>query len=171
MEQIEVNIKIAANNKIYNIPIRKSDSILKLKEYCKILSNIPQCQQNLLYKGKLLLDDKLINDYNIENNQNILLVQKNESNSANDRLEENSDRSNFSNNNIIFPDNKKINWNEVSNAYKQIPDFISFFNNKDLDKLNNLFQSEGIESFSNVFGVDPQKFKEFLKDPLGRDMA
>ena len=28
-----------------------------------------------------------------------------------------------------------------------------------------------MKSFSNAFGVDPQKLKEFLKDPLGRDMA
>ena len=48
MEEIEVNIKLASNNQIYNIPIRRSDTILKLKEYCKILSNIPQDQQILL---------------------------------------------------------------------------------------------------------------------------
>ena len=76
MEEIEVNIKIAENNKIYNIPIRKLDTILKLKEYCKIISNTPQDQQNLLYKGKILLDEKLINDYNIENNHDIILVKK-----------------------------------------------------------------------------------------------
>ena len=90
MEQIEVNIKIAANNHMYNIPIRKSDKILKLKEYCKILSNIPQDQQKLLYKGKILSDDKLINDYNIENNHNIILVKKIESKPENVRFESNS---------------------------------------------------------------------------------
>ena len=49
MDQIEVNIKLEPNNKIYNLLIRKSDTVLKLKEYCKIISNIPEDQQNLLF--------------------------------------------------------------------------------------------------------------------------
>ena len=68
MDQIEVNIKFVPNNQVYNLPVRKSDTILKLKEYCKVLSKIPEDQQNLLYKGEILLDDKLISNYNIENN-------------------------------------------------------------------------------------------------------
>ena len=76
MEEIEVNIKLAENNKIYNILIRKVDTILKLKEYCKIISNIPTDQQNLLYNGIILSNEKLINDYNIENNHYIILAKK-----------------------------------------------------------------------------------------------
>ena len=74
MEEIEVNIKIATNNQIYSLPIRKSETILKLKEYWQIISNIPQAQQNLLYKGKILSNVKLIKDYEIENNHEIILV-------------------------------------------------------------------------------------------------
>ena len=54
MEQIEVNIKIKENNLMYNILIGKSDTILKLKEYCQIISNIPPAQQILIYRGKIL---------------------------------------------------------------------------------------------------------------------
>ena len=78
MEQIEVNIKLASNNQVYNLPIRKSESIIKLKEYCQIISNIPQDQQILLYKGKMLLNEKLIKDYDIENNQEIILAKREE---------------------------------------------------------------------------------------------
>ena len=78
MEEIEVNIKIAANNQIYSLPIRKSDTITKLKEYCQIISNIPPAQQNLLYKGKILSNEKLIKDYDIENNHEIILVKEEE---------------------------------------------------------------------------------------------
>ena len=79
MDQIEVNIKLKANNKVYNLPIRTSETILKLKEYCQIISNIPPAQQNLLYKGKILSNEKLIKDYEIENNHDIILVKKRES--------------------------------------------------------------------------------------------
>jgi len=54
MDQFEVYIKVTPNNQVYSLSIRKSETILKLKEYCKILSKIPQDQQNLLYKGNIL---------------------------------------------------------------------------------------------------------------------
>jgi len=71
---IEVNIKLASNNQIYNLPIRKSETIFKLKEFCNIINNIPQDQQTLLFNEKILLDEKLISDYRIENNHTIILV-------------------------------------------------------------------------------------------------
>ena len=109
MEEIEVNIKLAGNNLIYNLPIRKSDSILQLKEYCHKISDILPAEQNLLYKGKILLNEKLIGDYNIENNQTIFLLKKNDTKSVNPPLAQNSDSFNsnenaFNINNIRFGD-------------------------------------------------------------------
>ena len=78
MEEIEVNIKFSKNNKIYYMLIRKSDTILRLKEYCQKISDIPPSEQNLLYKGKILIDEKLIGDYNIGDNHTILLLKKEE---------------------------------------------------------------------------------------------
>lgn len=123
----------------------------------------------------MLLDDKLINDYNIENNHNIILVKKIESKQKNVGLESKSGHSNSNkncsiNSNIRLPDNRKINFNELANAYKQIPDYISFFNEIDIDKADNLCQLIGMGSFSDVFGIDLQKIKECLKDPLVRDL-
>jgi len=158
MEQIEVNIKLQSNNKIYNIPIRKLDKVLKLKEYCQILSKIPPNQQNLLYKGKILSDEKLINDYNIENNHNIILVKKEKLKIINAPIES-------------FINNKEINCNEIANAARQIPDVTSHLNNMDMNKVDNYFKSMGFGSFSDIFGCEPHKFKEFLKDPQIRDMT
>ena len=157
MEQIEVNIKLQSNNKIYNIPIRKLDTVLKLKEYCQILSKISPDQQNLLYKGKILSDDKSINDYNIENNHNIILVKKEELKIINAPNE-------------FFKNNKEINSNEIFNAARQIPDIPSIFNNVDFNKLDNYYKSMGYGRFSDFFGCEPQEFKELLKDPSARDM-
>ena len=163
MEQIEVNIKLESNNKIYNIPIRKLDTVLKLKEYCKILSKIPPDQQNLLYKGKILSDEKLINDYNIENNQNIILVKKEKPKIINTPIES------FKND-IRFPINKEINYNKIVNAARQIPDITSYLNNVDFNKLDNYYKAMGLGSFSDLIGCEPQVFKELLKDPSIRDM-
>lgn len=92
MDQIEVNIKLAQNNHLYTLPIRKLDTIYKLKEYCQVLSQIPQDQQNLFYEGKILLNEKLISDYNIEDNHNILLEKKEDQKSVNVPLNQNSNK-------------------------------------------------------------------------------
>jgi len=99
MELIEVNIKLASNNHVYNLPIRKSETINKLKEYCQVISNIPQDQQILLYKGKKLSNEKLIKDYDIENNNDIILAKKEEQKTV-----QNSGNSNFN----IIDEVKKI---------------------------------------------------------------
>jgi len=159
MEQIEVNIKLASNNKIYNIPIRKLDTILKLKEYCQIISNIPQDKQNLIYEGKILSDEKLINDYNINNNHNIILIKKDDIKPINSQID-------FINNKIKNPDNKEINYNNIVNALIQIPNLSSFLNNIDMGKADNYCQSMGFGSVPDIFGVEPQELNDILKNPL-----
>ena len=175
MEEIEVNIKIKENNRIYNIPIRKSDTILRLKEYCKIISNIPQNQQNLIFKGKILSDEKLINDYNIDNNNDIFLVKKEDPKSVNISINKTSNNSNPNENfinikNINFSNKKEINPNDVANAFKNAPNITSFYDNLDLNLMDKFFQIYGLGKFSDLFGVDQQNFKEMLKDPSARDM-
>jgi len=118
MDQIEVYIKVTPINKVYSLPIRKSETILKLKEYCKILSKIPQDQQNLLYKGNILLNEKLISDYDIKDNDNIILIKKEEPNLGNIPIKQNSNNSNsnenvFNINDINIPNNDEINVNEI----------------------------------------------------------
>jgi len=175
MEEIEVNIKLASNNQIYNIPIRRSDTILKLKEYCKILSNIPQDQQNLLYKGKKLLDEKLIKDYNIDKNHYIILVKSEEPKSVNASINQNLDSSNlnenfFNINDINFSNNKEINPNDISNAANNMSDFASVFNKVDFNIIDNFFLSFGLGKLTDMVGPKPQQMKEMLKDPSARDM-
>ena len=154
MEEIEVNIKIATNNQIYSLPIRKSETILKLKEYCQIISNIPQAQQNLLYKGKILSNVKLIKDYEIENNHEIILVKTEAQKTINI---------------LQFSDNKELNPKKIAKAFGQIPDLLSFCEKMDLFKIDNY-----IRLILNRKSSGPSKFKtqeliESLKEPSTRN--
>ena len=166
MEQIEVNIKLATNNQVYNLLIRKSETIIKLKEYCQVISNIPQDQQILLYKGKNLSNEKLIKDYDIENNNDIILTKKEEQKTV-----QNSGNSNF---NIIdkikkFTDNKQINIDKVIKSFGQIPDIFSYLEKIDLNKLDNFYMSLGLGKFSDIFGIGQQELNEILKNPSKMD--
>lgn len=74
MEEIQVKIKMTSNAQVYNVKITKSDTILKLKEEVEKQTQIPPLSQNLVYKGRILVNEKLVSDYNIENDHTIILV-------------------------------------------------------------------------------------------------
>jgi len=158
MEHIEVNIKLASNNQVYNLPIRKSETIIKLKEYCQIISNIPQDKQILLYKGKKLLNEKLIKDYDIENNQEIILAKREEQKPMN--IGELLDSAN---------NNKEINPKEIAKSIGSFPNLLSFCEQFDFDKCANYFRLMGIENSSQEWIAEMKEFKELLKDPFFRD--
>ena len=166
MELIEVNIKLASKNHVYNLPIRKSETINKLKEYCQVISNIPQDQQILLFKGKKLSNEKLIKDYDIENNNDIILAKKEEQ-----KIPQNSGISNI---NIIdevkkFTDNKQINADEVFKSLEQNPDIFSYLEKIDYNKIDNLSKMMGIGKFSDISGLELQEINEILKNPSEMD--
>ena len=164
MEEIEVNIKLSAENQVYYISIRKLDKILKLKEHCKIISNIPIDQQNLFYKGKMLINEKLISDYNIENNHDILLVKKGDPIPENVILNQP-----FNKFNIKFQNDKEININETANILNKL-NLDSFINNIDWNNIDSISQSFGIDKITDISGVKPQKIKEKLNDPSFREI-
>jgi len=153
MEQIEVNIKLASNNQVYNLSIRKSETILKLKEYCQIISNIPQDKQILLYKGKMLLNEKLIKDYDIENNQEIILVKNEEQKAVNINQ---------------FSDNKGIDPKKIAKAFENFPDLLSFCEKVDFVKLANYLKLLKIGNSPGISNSQIQELKGFLKDPKSR---
>ena len=76
MEEIQIKIKMTSNAQVYTVKISKSDTILKLKEECEKQTQIPPLSQNLVYKGRILVNEKLVSDYNIENDHTIILVKK-----------------------------------------------------------------------------------------------
>ena len=155
MEEIEVNIKIAANNQIYSLPIRKTETILKLKEYCQIISNIPPAQQNLLYKGKMLSNEKLIKDYDIKNNHEIILVKEEEKKTVN--IQEFSDS------------NKELNPKKIAKAFGQIPDLLSFCEKMDLYKIGNYVRLILNTNSSGPSKFEAQELKESLNEYSNKD--
>ena len=154
MEEIEVNIKLAANNQIYSLPIRKTETILKLKEYCQIISNIPPAQQNLLYKGKILSNEKLIKGYEIENNHEIILVKEEEQKTVNIQQ---------------FSDNKELNPKKIAKAFGQIPDLLSFCEKMDLYKIGNYVRLILNTNSSGPSKFEAQELKESLNEYSTKD--
>ena len=75
-EEIEVKIKMTANAQVYAVKILKSDTIQTLKEKCQKETEVPPESQNLVYKGRILTNEKLVSDYKIENGHTIILVKK-----------------------------------------------------------------------------------------------
>ena len=171
MDQIEVTIKIETKNLINYMIIGRSDKIEKLKEFCEKISDIPSTRQILIYKGKILSNDKLISDYNIDNGQTIILKKREETMDLNVPLDP---YYNISNINNIFSNknkslNKQINFNEFANIYNQI-DYFSFLKEIDIDKLKNLFQLAGMENFAEFYCSELQKNKHILNKPEYKDI-
>ena len=138
--------------------IERSDKIEKLKELCEKISDVSQDKQILIYNGKILSNDKLISDYNINDGDNIILAKKEEPSSVNNSLV-----SSLSN-------NKEIDFTEIANILKQNPFYLSFIQKIDLDKLINFCQSIGLGSFSDIFEIEPQKYKQIINKPEYKDI-
>lgn len=75
-ETIKIKIKMTANSNVYEISIKKSQTILDLKKECEPKVNLPPEGQNLVYRGKILANDQTIASYNIQNDHTIILVKK-----------------------------------------------------------------------------------------------
>ena len=158
MDQIEVIIKLQTKNLMNYMLIERSDKIEKLKELCEKISDVSQDKQILIYNRKILSNDKLISDYNINDGDNIILTKKEEPSSVNNSLV-----SSLSN-------NKEIDFTEIANILKQNPFYLSFIQKIDLDKLINFCQSIGLGSFSDIFEIEPQKYKQIINKPEYKDI-
>jgi ubiquilin len=75
-DQITIKIKQSSNNVISNVTISKSEKVVELKKAITDITGIDAIKQNLVYKGRILFDDKVLSDYNLENDHTIILVEK-----------------------------------------------------------------------------------------------
>jgi ubiquilin len=75
-EEVSIKIKRTNNNNLVEVKITKSANILELKKVIAEKSGIETNRQSLVYKGKILSDDKTLNEYQVENDHTILLVEK-----------------------------------------------------------------------------------------------
>lgn len=75
-DEVSIKIKRTNNNSLIEIEITKSATVLELKEVIKEKTGIEQNRQSLVYKGKILADDKTLSEYHVENEHTLILVEK-----------------------------------------------------------------------------------------------
>ena len=76
VEDNNINNNNNNNNNIYTVKIKKSDKVIDLKKEIAKQSDLPAEGQNLVYKGKILNDDKTIQDYELQTDHTVILVRK-----------------------------------------------------------------------------------------------
>ena len=75
-QQINIKIKLTNNNLNFDVKLLPSQTVLDLKKACSEQAGLTEKEQNLVYKGRILADEKLVKDYNIQNDHTIILVKK-----------------------------------------------------------------------------------------------
>nr|8J0A_A Chain A, Ubiquitin variant R4 [synthetic construct]8J0A_B Chain B, Ubiquitin variant R4 [synthetic construct] len=64
------------DGKIIKLEVNDDDTILNVKKKIEEKTGIPPEDQILIYKGKVLEDDKTLADYNIKENDTLYLVKR-----------------------------------------------------------------------------------------------
>ena len=182
-DEIQVKIKMTSNAKVYKIKISKSDTIQALKEKCEKETEIPPQSQNLVYKGRILSNEKLVSDYKIENDHTIILVKKHTPSQTTTTETKTTTTTNTtnssSNNNNTNTNNNNSNNNNNQNPFGglggQMPDLSqlgSLMGNIDPNMLNNMMQSlGGSGGFGNMgMGMNPQMIGQMLSNPMYMQM-
>ena len=75
-ETITIKIKMTSNAKVYSITVNKACTVEELKQACEKETTIPVQCQNLVFKGRILENTKKIDEYNVQNDNTIILVKK-----------------------------------------------------------------------------------------------
>ena len=75
-ETITIKIKMTSNAKVYTITVNKTCTVEELKQACEKETSIPVQSQNLVFKGRILENTKKIDEYNVQNDNTIILVKK-----------------------------------------------------------------------------------------------
>ena len=189
MEEIQLKIKMTSNAKIYNVKIAKSDTILKLKEEVEKQTQIPPESQNLVYKGRILVNEKLVSDYNIENEHTIILVKKHTASQTQSESKPNTNTATTTNtsnttttSNTTNTNNTSANTNNNANPFGgmgmggQMPDLASLLGNIDPNEISNMMQNMGglggLGGMDDLgaMGVNPQMIGQILSNPLYMQM-
>jgi ubiquilin len=188
MEEIQVKIKMTSNAQVYTIKIAKSDTILKLKEECEKQTQIPPSSQNLVYKGRILVNEKLVSDYNIDNDHTIILVKKQSAPpQTQSKPAESTNTSNAQPNNTNQTSNNNTNNNAGNNNANPflgmgggMPDFSqlgTMMGNIDPNEINNMMQNMGglgglgnLGGLGGLGGMNPQMISQMLNNPMYMQM-
>nr|GMD48663.1 ubiquitin-like domain-containing protein CIP73 [Ipomoea batatas] len=69
-----INIKIKTRDSQHTLPICKCIPVLSLKEQIGVFTGVSSYQQQLVFRGTDLRDDKLLSDYHVEDGDTIGLI-------------------------------------------------------------------------------------------------
>lgn len=72
--EITIKIKLTNNNTTFDVKILSNASVTELKKACVEKSTYAIEEQNMVYKGRILADEKIISDYGVQNDHTIILV-------------------------------------------------------------------------------------------------
>ena len=192
-DEIQINIKMTSTAQVYKVKALKSDTIQTLKEKCEKETSIPAQSQNMVYKGRILSNEKLISDYKIENDHTIILVKKhtssqpstteNKTTSQNQNTTSNSNTNNTSSNNTNNTNNNNNNTNTNNNSNNnqnpfmgmggQMPDLSqlgSLMGNIDPSMLNSMMQNLGNGGGFGNLGMNPQMLGQLFNNPMYMQM-
>lgn len=76
MSELKIKVKQTSSNQTFEITISSDNTIEDLKKKLEEPSKLSPVAQNLIYKGRILANEKLLSDYNIQNDHVIILVKK-----------------------------------------------------------------------------------------------
>lgn len=154
-DQLNVKVKMTSNNQTFDISVSKSGLVLDLKKACVEKTGLKESEQNLVYKGRILADDKNIADYNIGNDHTLILVKKYSQESKTEQKTEN-----------ITTNTNTIGTNSNTDTTS----------NQNLN--NNPFLGLGGDNFSGLgglpgmggMGADPSQLSAMLNNPMYMSM-
>jgi len=76
IEEILIKIKRTNSTSLIEIKILKTSTISELKEVIQEKSGIETSRQTLVYKGRILADEKTLSEYSVDNEHSLILVEK-----------------------------------------------------------------------------------------------
>ncbi len=174
-DNIILRIEFTEDDSINQILINKKSTIQNLKLAIQNKLNINCDEQVLINKGEILKNDKLIKDYNITNNNRIILIKEEKDPNLKD---DNDD--DYESENQIIPFNQDEEAPEniyLKNNYGIDPNLINSFGSSELGKkmmINMLSDPEACYDFfqnpimKRIFGNEPfvkydyNTFKNFI---------
>lgn len=72
-ENIRIVVK-TVNNDLYNLTVEGTSTIIDLKERIREATSVEVNRQRLIYRGRVLLDESVVQDYNIEDGHTVHMV-------------------------------------------------------------------------------------------------
>lgn len=157
MSEIKLKIR-CSTGKDYNLSIINNITIIELKNQIEKEFNIPANTQKLIYRGRILQDDKNCLDYNIQNEQTIHLVQSklNKNPTTNNNINSNPT------NNTLPPDYTfqppPINNNPLG------------FNPYNMQPPNGMFDQQYMRQQTEEMMKNPELIRQMMDNPMVQSM-